>query len=90
MLASCDHDMSKVQQEEGGDGIKDTSGKVDLGKEWEHLSPSMVRKKENKMEVKKEVFWIEDGGLDLLRSRVDLLGNVDKTFFLGEEGFVLG
>ena len=56
MLASCDHDMNKVQQEERGDGIKDTIGKVDLGKEWEHLSPSMVRKKGNKMEVKKAVF----------------------------------
>lgn len=54
MVASCDHDRSKVQQ--GGDGIKDTSGKVDLGKEWEHPSSDTVRTKGDKMEVKKVVF----------------------------------
>ena len=52
MLVSCDHDVSKVLPEEG-DGPNDTSGKVDLRKEREQLSPNMVRKKGNQMEVNK-------------------------------------
>lgn len=32
---------------------------------------------------------LEDSGLDL-KSRVDLLTNINYTFFLREEGFVLG
>lgn len=55
MLVSCDHDMSKVQQEEGGVGSH-TSGKVGLGKEQEHLSSNMVRKKGNTMVMKKVAF----------------------------------
>ena len=56
---SCDHDVSKVLPEEG-DGPDDTSGKVDLRKEREQLSPNMVRKKGNQMEVNKVVFepWV--------------------------------
>ena len=55
---SCDH-VSKVFPKEG-DGPNDTSGKVDLRKEWKQLSPNMVRKKGNQMEVNKVVFepWV--------------------------------
>ena len=56
---SCDHDVSKVLPEKG-DGLKDTSGKADLRKEWRQSSLNMVRKKGNQMEVNKVVFepWV--------------------------------
>ena len=59
MLVSGDHGVSRVLPEEG-DGFSDTSGEVDLRKEWEQLSPNMARKKGNQMEVNEVVFepWV--------------------------------